>query len=222
MNAPDTPPDAYVSQRNALVDTFGDHAPPVTNLRVLEAARSVPRHRFVPDDQRHLAYRDEPLPIGDRQTISQPSLVAYMTELLALEADHRVLEIGTGSGYQAAILAEIVAEVYTIEIIARLGEQSRQLLDELGYGNVRVRIGDGYQGWAEAAPFDAIIVTCAPDAIPQPLVDQLVEGGRMVIPIGEAGQIQELVLLQKQEGVVQRQEVLSVRFVPMTGEAGQP
>lgn len=142
-----------------------------------------------------------------------------MTDLLELDPDHRVLEVGTGSGYQAAILAELVAEVYTIEIVARLGENSRLLLEELGYENIQVRIGDGYQGWPEAAPFDAIIVTCAPDAIPQALVDQLAEGGHLVIPVGEQGHTQELVLVQKQEGAIRRQAVLPVRFVPMTGEA---
>lgn len=211
------PADLYTARRQALVDSFSALRPGLTDQRVLDSARSVPRHLFIPEDYQHQAYVDGPLPIGYGQTISQPSLVAYMTELLQPQPSEKILEIGTGSGYQAAILSPLVAEVFTIEIVEPLGIRSRGLLAELGYDNVQVRIGDGYQGWPEQAPFDAIIVTCAPDAIPQPLVDQLAEGGRMVIPVGEQGRPQELYLLEKADGEIREKKVLAVRFVPMTG-----
>ena len=166
------------------------------------------------------AYADYPLPIGQGQTISQPYIVAFMTEQLEPKPTDRVLEIGTGSGYQAAVLAEMVAEVYTIEIIEELAQRAAADLKRLGYTNVNVRAGDGYQGWAEAAPFDAIIVTCAPEHVPQPLIDQLKEGGRMIIPIGRAWN-QELVLLRKRGGKLEQHAVLPVSFVPMTGQAQQ-
>lgn len=187
----------------------------VTDTRVLDAMRKVPRHLFVPESDRHLAYGDFPVPIGKGQTISQPYIVAFMTEALRLKPEDRVLEIGTGSGYQAAILAEVAAEVYTVEIIPELGKRAEELLKQLGYGNVHVRIGDGYQGWADNAPYDAVIVTCAPDAVPAALVDQLAEGGRMIIPVGRSGDVQELVLGVKKGGVFEKRDILAVRFVPM-------
>jgi protein-L-isoaspartate(D-aspartate) O-methyltransferase len=191
----------------------------VTAESVLAAMRRVPRHRFVPVAMKDRAYEDGPLPIGHGQTISQPYIVAFMTEALKLKPHEKVLEIGTGSGYQAAVFAELVKEVYSIEIVKPLGELAAKTLAEAGYTNVKTRIGDGYRGWAEAAPFDAIMVTCAPDKIPQPLIDQLAEGGRMIIPVGGEDVGQELVLLVKKAGKVERKEVLPVRFVPMTGEA---
>ncbi len=190
----------------------------VTDARVLAAMRKVPREEFVPDNVRARSYSDGPLPIGSDQTISQPYIVAFMTEQLRPQPKDRVLEIGTGSGYQAAILAELVAEVYTIEIVESLGKRAEATLQRLGYRNVHVRIGDGYQGWPEAAPFDAIIVTCAPDHVPQPLIAQLKENGRMMIPVGESF-AQELYRFHKENGELKREAVLPVAFVPMTGEA---
>lgn len=186
----------------------------IKDKRVLAAMRRVPRHEFVPEHFRASAYDDCPLPIGHGQTISQPYIVAFMTEQLRPLPTDRVLEIGTGSGYQAAVLAELVAEVYTIEIIEPLAERARTTLARLGYTNVTVRVGDGHKGWPEKAPFDAIIVTCAPEDIPQPLVDQLKDGGRMIIPVGPLWD-QELVLLEKKQGRLTRTDVLAVRFVPM-------
>ena len=194
----------------------------ITNSRVLVAMGKVPRHEFVPKTMRARAYEDHPLPIGHEQTISQPFIVAFMTERLEPKPTDRVLEIGTGSGYQAAVLAELVAQVYTIEIIEDLAQRAAADLKRLGYTNVNVRAGDGYKGWAEAAPFDAVIVTCAPTEVPQPLTDQLKDGGRMVIPIGRIGK-QELVLLRKRGGKLEQHAVLPVQFVPMTGQAqGRP
>jgi protein-L-isoaspartate(D-aspartate) O-methyltransferase len=190
----------------------------ITNARVLAAMGKVPRHEFVPERLRPEAYTDHPLPIGHDQTISQPYVVAFMTERLEPKPTDRVLEIGTGSGYQAAVLAGLVAEVYTIEIISDLAQRAAADLKRLGCTNVHVRAGDGYQGWAEAAPFDGIIVTCAPERVPQPLIDQLKDGGRMIIPVGPAWN-QELVLLRKRNGKLEQQAVLPVSFVPMTGEA---
>lgn len=192
----------------------------VKDPKVIAAMKKVERHRFVPENLQPYAYRDHPLPIGEGQTISQPSLVALMTELLELKRTDKVLEIGTGSGYQAAILGELVDSVFTIEIIEPLGQRSMRLLDGLGYENVHVKIGDGYQGWPAYAPFDAIIVTCAPSDIPQPLQDQLAEGGRMIIPVGKENTVQELVLLRKRKGKITRESVLPVRFVPMLKEDG--
>jgi len=192
----------------------------ITNREILNAMRTVPRHEFVPAEQRDRAYVDGPLPIGHGQTISQPYIVAFMTEQLDPQPTDRVLEIGTGSGYQAAVLGELVAEVYTIEIIEPLGRRAEADLQRLGYTNVHVRIGDGHQGWPERAPFDAIIVTCAPDSVPQPLINQLKDGGRLIIPVG-AGGMQELMLLHKQHDKLERSAVLPVRFVPMTGAAEQ-
>jgi protein-L-isoaspartate(D-aspartate) O-methyltransferase len=190
----------------------------ITNARVLAAVGKVPRHEFVPAELQHRAYEDSALPIGYDQTISQPYIVAFMTEQLDPQPTDRVLEIGTGSGYQAAVLAQLVAEVYTIEIIEPLAQRAEADLKRLGYTNIHVRAGDGCQGWPEAAPFDAIIVTCAPEQVPQPLVEQLKEGGRMIIPIGPVWD-QNLVLLRKQGGRLEKSAVLSVRFVPMTGGA---
>src|SRR5437762_9875771 len=186
--------------------------------RVLDAMSKVPREEVVPADERAAAYTDNPLTIGYDQTISQPYIVAFMTEQLEPKLTDRVLEIGTGSGYQAAVLAELVAEVYTIEIVEPLAQRAATDLKRLGYKSVKVRAGDGYQGWPEAAPFDAIIVTCSPEHVPQPLVEELKDGGRMIIPVGVAGN-QELVLLRKQENRLEKRAVLPVRFVPMTGEA---
>ncbi len=190
----------------------------VEDRGVLEAMLTIPRHRFVPPSQRDDAYVDYPLPIGQGQTISQPYIVALMTELLELDGSERVLEIGTGSGYQAAVLGELAAEVYTIEIREELGDEARRLLEDLGYDNVEVRTGNGYRGWPEKAPFDAIIVTASPPRVPQALVEQLGIGGRMVIPVG-AGAVQQLELLVKTgEGKLERRHVVPVRFVPMIGD----
>jgi protein-L-isoaspartate(D-aspartate) O-methyltransferase len=186
--------------------------------RVLAAMRKVPREEFVPQEFRAASYSDAPLPIGYDQTISQPYIVAFMTEQLHPQPGDRVLEIGTGSGYQAAILAELVAEVYSIEIIEPLAKTAEATLRRLGYRNVRVKAGDGYQGWPEHAPFDCIIVTCAPNQVPQPLREQLRENGRMVIPVGSFGD-QELYLLEKERGALRQRSILPVRFVPMTGKA---
>ncbi|HOX59153.1 MAG TPA: protein-L-isoaspartate(D-aspartate) O-methyltransferase [Candidatus Paceibacterota bacterium] len=190
----------------------------ITNTWVLTVMGRIPRHEFVPERRRSEAYRDHPLPIGHGQTISQPFIVAFMSERLEPKPADRVLEIGTGSGYQAAVLAELVAQVYTIEIVEDLARRAATDLKRLGYTNVHVRAGDGYQGWPEAAPFDAIIVTCAPEQVPKRLIEQLKDGGRMIIPVGRAWN-QELVLLRKQDGKLEQQAVLPVRFVPMTGAA---
>jgi protein-L-isoaspartate(D-aspartate) O-methyltransferase len=186
----------------------------IRNGRVLDAMAAVPRHEFVPKALWKFAYSDDPLPIGYGQTISQPFIVAFMTEQLDPKPTDRVLEIGTGSGYQAAVLSRLVAEVYTIEIIEPLAKRAEADLKRLGYNNVKVLAGDGYQGWPEHAPFDAIIVTCAPDHIPQPLVGQLRDGGRMIIPVGPSDN-QQLYLLQKLGTKVEQQAILPVRFVPM-------
>jgi protein-L-isoaspartate(D-aspartate) O-methyltransferase len=189
----------------------------ITDARLLAVLAEVPRHLFVPEAERPAAYGDHPLPIGAGQTISQPYIVALMTSLLDLKPGARVLEIGTGSGYQAAVLSRLAREVYSIEIVPELGERARKTLGELGYGNVQVRIGDGYRGWPEAAPFDAVLLTAAPTDVPQPLLDQLKMGGKMVLPIGRWWQ--ELVVLTKTPKGIAREEVAPVRFVPMTGEA---
>lgn len=193
---------------------------PVRDESVLEAMRRVPRHVFVPEDIRAYAYRNSPMAIGYDQTISQPFIVAHMTELLDIKPEHKVLEIGTGSGYQAAVLGELCDHVYTIEIVRPLGIQAKALLEELGYEHIRVRIGNGYKGWPEEAPFDRIIVTCAPDQIPEALVDQLAPGGQIVIPVGEQKRTQYLVTVSKnKKGKISSKTHYPVRFVPMTGEA---
>jgi protein-L-isoaspartate(D-aspartate) O-methyltransferase len=188
----------------------------VRDPRVLSAMLKVERHLFVPKEFQNSAYSDQPLPIGEGQTISQPYIVALMTELLELKGGERVLEVGTGSGYQAAILAELAAEVYTIEIVEKLASSAQKVLLELGYQNIKVKAGDGYLGWPEAAPFDAILITCAPDHIPKPLLDQLKEGGRMVVPVGTYSQ--ELKKIVKKSGKIETTDIIPVIFVPMTGE----
>ena len=187
--------------------------------RVIAAMSAVPRHEFVPAELREAAYRDSPLPIGLEQTISQPYIVALMTELLLPEPSMKVLEIGTGSGYQAAILGEVVGEVYTIEIIPELGRRSAAFLERLGYENIHTRIGDGFDGWPEQAPFEAIIVTAAPAEIPAPLLEQLAVGGRLVIPVGRGSQ--DLIVVKRTTTGYARRTVTPVRFVPMTGKAEQ-
>jgi protein-L-isoaspartate(D-aspartate) O-methyltransferase len=219
--------DPYAAQRQRLVDhieyemyaTRAETGREKLRESVARAMRSVQRHRFVPPERVAEAYQDRPLPIGQGQTISQPFIVALMTELLDPEPTSRVLEIGTGSGYQAAVLAECVAKVYTIEIVRPLGERARSILAELGYKNAEVRIGDGYKGWPDAAPFDAIIVTAAPDHVPQPLVDQLAPKGRMVIPVGSHHGIQDLLVITKDaDGRAVTKRTIAVRFVPLTRE----
>jgi len=206
---------AMGDERKAMIETQLK-ARGIDSERVIGAMAKIPRETFVPAELRPRAYEDSPLPIGHEQTISQPYIVALMTQLLAPAPDQKVLEIGTGSGYQAAILSELVAEVFTIEILEPLATRARETLADLKIDNVHVRTGDGYAGWPEEAPFDSIIVTCAPDHVPQPLIDQLKEGGRMVIPVGERFQIQKLVLLTKTEGVIHQDEVIDVKFVPLT------
>lgn len=210
--------DSFAVERDAMVDqqirARGIEAP-----AVLKAMRKVPRHQFVPSEVRHMAYNDHPLPIGSGQTISQPYIVAYMTEAAEISPRDKVLEIGTGSGYQAAILGEVAREVYTIEIIPELAESARKTLGELGYANVHPKAGNGYLGWPEHAPFDAILVTAAPDEVPKALVNQLAPGGRMVVPVGEI--VQNMMIIEKTgNGVVTRQTI-PVRFVPMTGKPRQ-
>jgi protein-L-isoaspartate(D-aspartate) O-methyltransferase len=187
----------------------------VKDSNVIKAMLKVPRHSFVPKARQEYSYEDYPLSIGEGQTISQPYIVAYMTEALDLRPGDKVLEIGTGSGYQAAILAELVKEVYTIEIVPKLGERARRTLYGLGYKNIHVKIGDGYRGWPEKAPFDAVIVTCAPEKVPRALIEQLNEGGRMIIPVGRTGGVQKLVRAVKKGGVFKTEDVMYVRFVPM-------
>jgi protein-L-isoaspartate(D-aspartate) O-methyltransferase len=209
--------DEFAAQRHRMVQ---EQLMPrgIHDERVVAAMAKVPREEFVPPEVRAASYTDQPLPIGYGQTISQPFIVAFMTEQLRPSSKNRVLEIGTGSGYQAAVLGELVAEVYSIEIVESLVKSAETTLQRLGYKNVHVKAGDGYKGWPEFAPFDVIIVTCAPDHIPQPLTEQLKEGGRMIIPVGPAG-VQQLYLLEKRNGQLQQSAVELVRFVPMTGEA---
>ena len=207
--------DRWTKQREAMVETQIARRD-VRDENVLRAMRTVPRHLFVPEKYRAESYRDGPLPIGNGQTISQPYIVALMTEMLRVDSSSKVLEVGTGSGYQAAVLAEIVDSVFTVEIVEELAKRSNRIIDSLGYDNVIVRAGDGYMGWPEAAPFDAIILTAAAPRIPEPLVDQLKPDGRMVIPIGEFSQ--ELMLVTKSDTGMVKKAVIPVRFVPMTGE----
>jgi len=190
----------------------------ITDTHVIRALKKVPRHLFVPEPYRDAAYTDRPLPIGEGQTISQPYIVAVMTEALRLRPGDRVLEIGTGSGYQAAVLAEIVKDVYSIEIVASLGRRAAETLKDLGYTNIHTKIGDGYKGWPQQAPFDAVIVTCAPEKIPPALIEQLKEGGRMMIPVGRAGGIQQLVRGVKRGGRLETEVLMLVRFVPMVAD----
>ncbi len=192
----------------------------ISNEIILDAFLKVERHQFVLPKYISVAYRDSPLPIDEGQTISQPYIVAFMTDALDLKSTDKVLEIGTGSGYQAAILAEICDSVFTIEIFEELGNKSKQLFSELGYNNIISKIGDGYKGWQKYSPFDAIIVTCSPTHIPQPLKEQLAEGGRMIIPVGKSP-VQYLVLLKKRKGKIREERVLQVRFVPMIDDKGK-
>jgi protein-L-isoaspartate(D-aspartate) O-methyltransferase len=192
----------------------------VSDPRVLDAMRTVPRERFVPPAAVDRAYEDTPLPIGSGQTISQPYIVAYMTEALGVLSTHRVLEIGTGSGYQAAVLSPLAREVYTIEIVPDLARGAANVLRELGYLNVQVRAGDGYAGWPEQAPFDRIMVTAAPDEIPQPLIDQLAPGGRLVIPVGAQGDTQWITIVDRTPGGIVERRTIPVQFVPFTRDRG--
>ncbi len=210
--------DPYVTQREQMVTSQIERRG-VKDAAVLSALRNVPRHRFVPPDLIDQAYADHPLPIGYGQTISQPYIVALMSEALQVRPGDKVLEIGTGSAYQAAVLAELGAETYTIEIIPELANQAADRLQELGYTEVQVRNADGYFGWEEHAPFDAIIVTAAPDHLPQPLANQLVEGGRLVVPIGPVGSVQTLWLFEKRDGELEATNLGAVSFVPFTGAA---
>ena len=210
-------PSEFAAERQRMVE---EQLKPrgIHDERVLAAMAKVPREEFVPENLRAQSYSDGALPIGHDQTISQPFIVAFMTEQLHPKATDRVLEIGTGSGYQAAVLAELVKDVYTIEIIEPLAKEASARLARLDYKNAHARIGDGYQGWPEVAPFDAIIVTCAPDKVPRALVDQIKDGGRMVIPVGDR-LAQQLYLLEKKDGQLKQSVTLPVRFVPMTSEA---
>lgn len=194
-------------------------APEIESEAVVRAMETVPRHLFVLPRDRENAYRNRPLPIVGNQTISQPIVVAIMTYLLKIEPGEKVLEVGTGSGYQAAVLAELGAKVWSIEILPEVAEFGAENLKAAGYEGIHLRVGDGYLGWPEVAPFDGIIVTCAPDHVPQPLQDQLAEGGKLVIPVGDTHQVQELVLVEKENGSLVRRDVIPVRFVPMTGMA---
>ena len=191
----------------------------ITDAKVVAAMRRVPRHRFIPDSEADDAYGDFPLPIGHGQTISQPFIVAYMTQALKLSPGEKVLEIGTGSGYQAAILAELGVRVFSIEIVKPLAQYAKENLLSTGYDTVKVRAGDGYKGWPEESPFDAIILTAAPDHIPTPLLEQLTVGGRLILPVGDY--VQNLMLIKRTETGYERSELLPVRFVPMTGQAEQ-
>lgn len=208
--------DQYQARRDNMVRSQIE-ARGVTDRQVLEAMRQVPRHLFLPENLRRFAHDDSPISIGHGQTISQPFIVAFMTELLHLKPDYKILDVGTGSGYQAAILAHLVKTVYTIEIIPELKEESDSIMNKLGYTNIISRVGDGYYGWPEAAPFDGIIVAAAPERVPEPLLEQLADGGRLVIPLGDAFQYLE-VYTRKGNEILQEKNI-PVRFVPMTGTA---
>jgi protein-L-isoaspartate(D-aspartate) O-methyltransferase len=212
------------TERQAMVETLRidsqraeENGAPSLGERTLSVLGQVPRHEFVPDDQKSFAYQNRPLPIGAGQTISQPYIVALMTDLAQVTKDDVVLEVGTGSGYQAAVLAELASRVYTIEIVELLGRRAAKTLKRLGYNNVTVKVGDGYAGWPDHAPFDAILVTAAPEVIPDPLIEQLAVGGRMVVPVGAEDQVQTLqVLTKKEQGLLLVEDVIAVRFVPLT------
>jgi protein-L-isoaspartate(D-aspartate) O-methyltransferase len=205
--------DRFIDARNEMVQTQILERG-ISNSKVLRAMRKVPRHLFVPAEYQNDAYGDYPLPIGYGQTISQPYIVAYMTEAVLPDKKKKVLEIGTGSGYQAAVLAEIADTVYTIEIVNELAAESSARLKKLGYNNIVVKAGDGYYGWSEHSPFDIIIVTAAAEEIPQPLIDQLAENGRLVIPVGKSFDLQDLILLVKKNGKLEKKRLAPVRFVP--------
>lgn len=218
--------DNYTRQRQQMIADIQHDVEMTANFiqndsfdtKVMQAMEDIPRHEFVPQSQLRQAYKNRPLPIGYGQTISQPYIVALMTDLLRPRSDHKILEIGTGSGYQAAVLSQLVEQVYSIEIIEKLGAESTKLLQRLGYDNIKTRIADGYNGWPEHAPFDGIIVTAAISHIPPPLVQQLNKGGRLVIPVGTRFQTQYLTLVEKdQQGEVTTRQILPVRFVPFTG-----
>ncbi len=222
--------DPYADARRAMLDdiaalareTARDTGRPAFSPRVMAALAKVPRHRFVPDDQRRHAYENRPLPIGHGQTISQPYIVALMTDLLDLKGTERVLEVGTGSGYQAAVLAELARDVFTIERLAPLARDSAAILAAAGYRNVKTREGDGYAGWPDAAPFDAIMVTAGAPEVPPALLEQLAPGGRLVIPVGPQASGQELLLITKDTaGRPTQRRVLAVRFVPLVSEPGR-
>jgi protein-L-isoaspartate(D-aspartate) O-methyltransferase len=209
--------DPYVARRNRMVDLHLAERG-IKNKRVLDAFRTVPRHKFLPPGTRRQAYDDESIPIGEGQTITPPYDVAFMTEILDPKPTDVVYEVGTGSGYQSAILSQLVKEVYSVEIHKPLSERATKVHKEVGYKNIHTRVGDGYEGWPEAAPFDAIIVTCAPQKIPEPLVDQLKDGGRMVIPLGDRF-TQSVWLVTKKDGKLAKRELKPTLFVPMTGRA---
>ena len=218
--------DNYTQQRRQMIVDIQDDVQMTANFiqndsfdeKVMQVLGQIPRHEFVPPARRSQAYENRPLPIGYGQTISQPYIVALMTDLLRPKPEHKILEIGTGSGYQAAVLSQLVKQVYSIEIIEKLGAGSTQLLQQLGYNNIETRIADGYNGWPEHAPFDGIIVTAAISHVPPPLVQQLIKGGRMVIPVGTRFQTQYLTLVEKDEqGKLTTRQILPVRFVPFTG-----
>ena len=208
--------DKYFNKRKQMVEQQ-IKARGIKDERLLRAMLKVPRHKFIPFIYRQFAYKDRPLSIGEGQTISQPYIVALMTEALELSPEEKVLEIGTGSGYQAAILAELTKEVYTIEIIEKLANNADRVLKELGYENIKVKCGDGYLGWPEFVPFDAIIITCAVDPVPQPLIDQLADGAMLIVPLGRGGH-QELTLIRKKGESLERSFITGCRFVPMTGD----
>jgi protein-L-isoaspartate(D-aspartate) O-methyltransferase len=218
----------FASERRRMVedivamarDTRAEVGKPAFDERVMAVMARVPRHEFVPASELRVAYENRPLAIGHGQTISQPYIVALMTDLARVEPGHKVLEVGTGSGYQAAVMAHLAQAVYTIEIIDPLGRQATQRLQAMGYANVRVRLGDGYHGWEEHAPYDAILVTAASSHIPPPLIRQLKAGGRMVIPVGAPFMVQQLMLVEKRpDGSVSTRQILPVKFVPLTGQA---
>jgi protein-L-isoaspartate(D-aspartate) O-methyltransferase len=211
--------DDYIEKRQSMV-LNQLRSRDIVDSKVLQAMLTVPRHKFVDEHIRESAYNDYPLSIGEGQTISQPYIVALMTQLLELKKDEKVLEIGTGSGYQAAVLAEIVEEIYTIEIYESLSKKSEKLLNDLGYRNIKFKVGDGYHGWEEHAPYDAIIVTCAPDHVPPSLLQQIKDdGGRIVIPVGGIWMVQTLMKIEKIEGKIKSKGIIGVRFVPMIGHS---
>lgn len=211
--------DDYIEKRQSMV-LNQLRSRDILDSKVLQAMLTVPRHQFVDEHIRESAYNDYPLSIGEGQTISQPYIVALMTQLLELKGNEKVLEIGTGSGYQAAVLAEIVEEVYTVEIYESLSKKSERLLIDLGYQNIKFKVGDGYRGWEEHAPYDAIIVTCAPDHVPPSLLQQIKDdGGRIVIPVGGIWMVQTLMKIEKTEGKIKSRGIIGVRFVPMIGHS---
>lgn len=214
------PQDPYLRQREEMVRLQLKYRG-ISDSKVLEAFSNVPRDAFVPLEYRRYSYADQPIPIGEGQTISQPYIVAYMTEVLQVRPNEKVLEIGTGSGYQAAILAEMDVEVFSIEVNEILADRARNILENLGYKKINLKTGDGYEGWEEHAPFDAILVTCSPASVPPKLKEQLAEGGRMIIPVGLQNSVQYLYLLEKQKGKIRQKSVMPVRFVPMTDGKGK-